>query len=356
MPSHTTPTYSETTIDFIADEYRKSEAPWILGFSGGKDSSALLRLVYNALMAVKRPKIPVTVLYCDTGVEIPVVASFVRRTLRQISVEAKVSGLPLSTNTAKPRIEDSYFVKVIGRGYPPPTNKFRWCTNRLRIEPVQRAIARMSDRGALVLLGVRHGESPERDRTLSGLRTDRPYFLHQRGGKDTMVFAPILRYSTKQVWETLESYLLPRSLDAYRLGDLYRRASGECPIVRDPQGAPCGKGRFGCWTCTVVRKDRGLTGLTEDGYPELQPLLDFRNWLQEMRDETEYRCRRRRNGAPGPGPLTLDARQLILRKLHAAERKAGIKLIRTGEQDLIYRLWADDRRSLSYRNIERRRG
>jgi DNA sulfur modification protein DndC len=342
----------EESIQLISEEYARSDTPWVLGFSGGKDSSALLCLVYASLLEGRRTEIPVTVLYCDTGVEIPVIAHFVRRTLRQLSTEARSAGLPLQVRIARPRIEDSYFVKVIGRGYPPPTNKFRWCTDRLRIAPVQRAIAQQSGNGALVLLGVRQGESQERDRTLRRLNTARPFILHQRGAMDSTVFAPLLHYSTEEVWDTLVLSELPKAIDTRGLFTLYRQAAGECPIVRDPQGTPCGKGRFGCWTCTVVRKDHGMTGLVESGYREMAALLEFRNWLQEMRDQPAYRCSLRRNGAGGPGPLTLEARKLILRRLRAVERQAGMRLIRDREINLIRKLWAKDKASKSYRRIE----
>jgi DNA sulfur modification protein DndC len=307
----------------------------------------------GALLGINRRESPVTVLYCDTGVEIPVVAHLVRRTLRQLSREAKAASLPLRVRIARPRAEDSFFVKVIGRGYPPPTNKFRWCTDRLRIVPVQREIARISGREALVLLGVIHGESPERDRTLEGLKTERPFMLLQRGSARTTVFAPLLNYSTKDVWDTLALVPWPKAVDTDELATLYRQASGECPIIRDPQGTPCGKGRFGCWTCTVVRKDRGLTGLVEGGYAHLEPLLEFRNWLQEIRDQPAYRCLLRRNGARGPGPLTLGARRLILRRLRSVERRAGIRLITDKELRLVRLLWEADKDSASYRHIER---
>lgn len=350
--SHSLPDQVEASIELIGKQYAEATGPWILGFSGGKDSSAVLRLTYSTLMRAKRRETRVTVVYCDTGVDIPVIATLVRRTLRRVAKEAKEAGLPLQVRVARPRVEDSFFVKVIGRGYPPPTNKFRWCTDRLRIDPVQRVIANVSSDEAFVLLGVRHGESPERDRTLEGLKTERPFMLLQRGKSRTRVFAPILNYTTKDVWETLGLLRFPGALDADKLKTLYREAGGECPIVRDPHGTPCGKGRFGCWTCTVVRQDKAMAGLIENGHDNLKPLLEFRDWLQEMRDQPRYRCRVRRNGSPGPGPLTLEARHLILRRLRAAENKAKAKLIAENEVRLIHQLWKIDRESDSYRRIE----
>ncbi len=349
----TLPSQVETTIQLVLDQYSDSRTPWILGFSGGKDSSALLRIVYTALARAGKTTNPVSVLYCDTGVEIPVVASLVRATLRKLAREAVTASLPLHVSIARPRIRDSYFVRVIGRGYPPPTNKFRWCTDRLRIDPVQRTIASSAKDGALVLLGVRKGESPERDRTLERVSTDQPFLLTQRGGADTSVFAPLLNYSTEDIWDTLAALRLPTALDSDELAHLYRQTAGDCPIIRDPNGTPCGRGRFGCWTCTVVRRDHGMTALVESGHAHLAPLLGFRDWLQNFRDEPGYRCALRRNGQPGPGPFTLVARQRILRRLRSAERRSGLRLIRPPEVRLIHELWREDRASAAYRRIER---
>jgi DNA sulfur modification protein DndC len=346
------PTITKDAIGVVKRHYREADSPWILGFSGGKDSSALLQVLYSAMSSLKRHDTPVTILYCDTGVEIPVVAQYVRSTLRRLKREAEESRIPLSVRVARPKPNETYFVKVIGRGYPPPTNKFRWCTDRLRIAPVQREVARLSESGALILLGVRKGESPERDRTLATSKTGNPYMLTQRGAPESQIFAPLLNHSTEDVWETLLSMPYPSALDTRTLASLYRMAAGECPLIRDPNGTPCGKGRFGCWTCTVVRRDQGVAGLIESGHSELEPLLAFRDWLQQMRDDPVNRCRRRRNGADGLGPLTLEARRLILRRLRQAERKSGLHLISKRELALIRELWKQDATSDSYRRVE----
>src|SRR6266545_4571024 len=100
LVSKSLPDQVTATIELIREQYADADAPWILGFSGGKDSSALLRLVYAALLGLKRRDTRVSILYCDTGVEIPVVAGLVRRTLRQLSREAKTAGLPFEVRVA----------------------------------------------------------------------------------------------------------------------------------------------------------------------------------------------------------------------------------------------------------------
>jgi DNA sulfur modification protein DndC len=330
------------TIDLIKRVYLERREPWFLGFSGGKDSSALLILTYAALKDVGDSERPVTVIYCDTGVEIPVVSALVRTAMSALQTEAEADGVPLRVRVAEPATLDRYFVKVIGRGYPTPTNKFRWCTDRLRIGPVQKLI-REEPGPSTVLLGVRAGESLDRDRTLARHTLDEAHFLRQSGHPDSTIFAPIIDYSVGEVWGTLHHERKPVAIDSQRLAALYKSAGGDCPIVRDPRGSPCGKGRFGCWTCTVVRKDAAVSGMVAEGHPELAPLLRFRNWLAQYRDDPAARAARRRNGAPGPGPFTLRAREEILRRLIATQTAVPWTLIRDEELQAIEQLWEVDR-------------
>lgn len=347
----------QAALERVQAEYNRPDSGhWVLGFSGGKDSSALLRVAYTAVATTNTTRRPITVVYCDTGVDIPVVTTLVRRTLRLLSKEAAADRLPISVRVARPRLDDRYFVKVIGRGYPPPSNKFRWCTDRLRILPVQRVVRTLGqDAPATILLGVRKSESAERDRTIARHRLDDPYRLRQSGIAGASVFAPLLDYDTPAIWSALSHFKLPQSIDAAELEALYRDAGAECPVVRDPRGTPCGVGRFGCWTCTVVRRDRALGSMISEGHDRLVPLYRFRNWLQDIRDYPKYRCRLRRNGAPGPGPFTLHARHLILRRVLKAQTSSRWPLITRREITRIRELWREDSQSRAYRRLERLR-
>lgn len=340
---------NSATVALIRHEFVRRNVPWFLGFSGGKDSSALLKLTYQALMSLdRRTDRRLTVVYCDTGVDVPLVASLVRRTLRRLKAEAKADSVPLAVAIARPPLADRYFVKVIGRGYPPPSNKFRWCTDRLRINPVRRVLRSGRGDERIVLLGVRHGESAQRDRTLRKHAGEGEYYLRQTGQRGTFIFSPILNYRVEDVWATIEQSAPPFCIDGPRLTKLYKEAGGECPSIRDPHGTPCGKGRFGCWTCTVVRKDHAMTSMIAEGHTELTPLLRWRDWLMTIRDEPTYRCEVRRNGALGPGPFTLRARREILRRLLAAEKQSPWKLISAPEIDIIRQLWKSDMHSATY--------
>lgn len=329
-------------VALVAEEYSKSVLPWVIGFSGGKDSSLVVKIFCEALARLRTRRVPVHIVYCDTGVEIPVVTAFVRKTLKGIQQESARSNLPIRCHIARPTLSDTFFVRLIGRGYPPPTNKFRWCTDKLRIRPIQRLMAGVAGNENIVVLGVRQAESEERKRVLSRHSTAEKFYYQQSNCESRRLFCPIVDLDTSTVWEGLFSLQRPQAIDVYKLGHLYKQAGGECPVIREAAGSPCGQGRFGCWTCTVVRKDQAVRGLINEGYASLQPLLEYRDWLMTIRDNTDYRCTIRRNGSATLGPFRLRARRKLLRRLLTAQRDSGLKLIGAAAIRRIYSLWAID--------------
>ena len=340
------------TLDLIKHEYLSNDTSWYLGYSGGKDSSAVLKLLIIALAELKQFHKQVSIIYCDTGVEIPTIAKYVKITIKKLKNECNDLRLPLKFIIAKPKIEDRYFVKVIGRGYPPPTNIFRWCTDRLRINPVKNIIDNEKD--SIVLLGVRKGESQERDKTITKHNTALRYYLNQGNSNKTKIFSPIIDYSLEDIWASLKFNSIPTSIDHQIIGQLYKDAGSECPVYRETKGTPCGKGRFGCWTCTVVRKDKSVQSMIENGYSNLSALFEFRNWLSAFRDDVNFRCRYRRNGNLGLGPITLEGRRLILKKLLRTQNKSGLKLIPKEELVKIKELWGIDKNNRKYLALEKK--
>lgn len=330
------------TISRIVNAYNSDAEPWVVGYSGGKDSTAVVKLVFQSLLRIENPHKGVTVIYCDTGVEIPMASALARQALHDLASEARELDLPISTHILSPPLTERFFVKVIGRGYPPPTDKFRWCTDRLRIDPVSRFLEAEKARSATVVLGVRESESATRNLTLNENGTHDRFWRRQRGASNRRLFMPILDYSVRDVW--LANLLVdrPRALRAKEVAKLYASASGECPTVRDVKGAPCGKARFGCWTCTVAKNGVTLRNLIANGNHCLEPLLQFRIWMEEERNNPRYRWRKRRNGTPGPGPMTLAWRRMALGRLLRAQEESGLHLIDSDEISEIKREWAAD--------------
>lgn len=115
----------KSTIREISKVIFEWEGPIVVAYSGGKDSSAVLKLVFNALVAKPSLVRKVHVIYCDTKVENPILDEFVKRTLRRLKKEAAITAPNLEVKILTPALHQRYFVRIIGRGYPPPTSFFR---------------------------------------------------------------------------------------------------------------------------------------------------------------------------------------------------------------------------------------
>lgn len=342
----------------IAAEYSAEHSmPWIVGFSGGKDSTVVAHLVFEHLLSLPRSARQrwVHIVSNDTLVESPLVAAHVRTALDELQRAAAAFELPIKVATTAPGNDQTFWVNLIGRGYPSPNRSFRWCTDRMKIQPTSEYIKQLGDLegGVVLLLGVRRSESAARAATVA--RYDNGERLNRHNDlQNCWVFRPIVDLSTEDVWEFLGQESPPWGGTHARLIKLYRDAGGgECPVVTAKSDAPsCGtsSSRFGCWTCTVVEKDRSLAGFVEAGFEEFSPLLDFRDWLVEIRNQPERRLARRRGGKVTitqsgvhiPGPFTLSTRAEILSKLISLQQTIGHELISQAEVEKIRMLWAED--------------
>ncbi len=336
----------KSRIQVVQELYRGDSRPWIVAFSGGKDSTALLQLIWLALRGFSNPQKPVYVCYVDTGMEHPAYDHNVRATLSNIATAAAQQNLPISVRILEPELKNRYFVCVIGRGYAPPTHWFRWCTRNLRIKPISCFIrSQISSSGDVVIvLGLRKLESHARSRILAKYGSDRPFTGPYGSMAHALAFTPIEDFATEHVWQFLMQTSCPWGANNRSLVQLYARAAGgECPSYSLGEGlAPsCGGSRFGCWTCTVVRTDRSGQSLAEEN-EAFEMLVDFRDWLAQMRSDPRRRWRIRRNGRPGPGPLTIATRREAFERLLALERNSGFTLIKPEEVRHISELWARD--------------
>jgi DNA sulfur modification protein DndC len=348
----------EAILAELRAEYRdEHEYPWIVGYSGGKDSTLVTHLVFWMLQALppRQRRRPVHVVANDTLVESPLVVAHIEKSMEQISTAADAFGLPVTVSITQPELNHTFWVNLIGRGYPSPNRTFRWCTDRMKILPTSRYIKeRVSEAGkAILLLGVRRSESATRSATVA--RYDNGQRLNRHNDLvGCLVFRPIVELSTDDVWEFLATYDPPWGGSYRPLIKLYRDAGGgECPVVTQKSDAPsCGttSSRFGCWTCTVVEKDRSLEGFVDSGFREFGPLLNFRDWLVKIRNDPKRRLARRRDGrititSTGtfvPGPFSMKTRAEILKRLLTLQKKVGMPLISPEEVALIRQIWAQD--------------
>lgn len=331
----------------IRDTYLADDRPWIVGFSGGKDSTALVQLVWTMVADLPRSfrRKPVYLVASDTLVELPPVADHLSHTIEALNKAAMRDGLPIEAVRVIPELKDRFFVCLIGRGYPAPNRWFRWCTDRLKIRPATRFIKeRIADSGEVViLLGARRSESRDRAASLARHSSGQGNLRRHAQLREALVYTPIADLDTEDVWFYLLNHRPPWGGSHSALWKLYGEASGgDCPFIIDKYMPSCGGSRFGCWVCTVVKHDRALRGLVENGHAHLRPLLEYRDWLAEFRNDLSAREHRRRNGRPGPGPFTLNARRVLLGRLEAVQGEVGQTLLREEERELISELWRMD--------------
>lgn len=333
----------------LARLYVEDPRPWLIGYSGGKDSTMVASLVFEAVLAVSsdQRKKPIVVLCTDTRVEIPAIAETIEVTLARMRKFSEKNSLNIEVHLLKPPSEESFWVNIIGRGYPPPNRVFRWCTQRLKINPVTTFVEqRIGYWGEAILhLGARRAESSTRAQAMAN-REKRNGLNRHPDLPCVWVSNPIEYLTTEEVWAYLLQKPNPWGNDNRALYKLYSNASnGECPIQIDNSTPSCGNSRFGCWTCTVVERDKASEGLLASGDQRMEDLIAFREILLEFQDpKNGKRDLKRMNGADAPGPLTIEARRELLTRLLKLQEDTGLKLISDDELFLIQQLWTSARR------------
>lgn len=330
----------ETCIQIIQEEYAHAQNDWYIGYSGGKDSSALLVLVLNALRFEPiNNNCSVHVVYCDTGVEFPMISGFVHKTFDDVESELRTNKMSnIRFQIVQPSVEKRFFSVVIGKGYVTPTFRFRWCTSRLRTGPMQQILQGSNE--STVLLGIRNGESELRDRTIAIHRIDH-YYTKQERYPNSKIFCPIIDFDANDVWKVISQFGFPTLLNREKLRSFYSAIgtvfSDNGEYIKDYQ-----RGRFGCWTCTVIDEDKAMMGLIKHGYQELQPLNNFMSWLRAARNDSSMRKENYYTKEPGKGAFTIAARKEILKRLLSAQKETGLGLIDSEQLTYIQLCWEQE--------------
>ena len=362
--------------DEVRALYLEDSVPWVIGYSGGKDSTATLQLVWRAVATLdpaRRHK-KIHVISTDTQVENPIVVGWVNQSLEVMNEQADIQNLPVRSHRLTPELEDSYWVNLIGRGYPAPRHKFRWCTERLKIKPSNRFIREMVRESgeAIVVLGTRKEESAIRGRSMTRLEKHRvrDRLSPNASLPNSLIYSPIESWSNDDVWTYLMQTPNPWGYENRDLLTMYQGASadGECPLVVDTTTPSCGDSRFGCWVCTLVDEDKSMQAMIQNDQDKdwMEPLLDLRNELDPKREDRSSRDFRRMSGlvqlyyrrvekdseekeqALIPGPYIQERREYWLRRVLEAQtvvRALGPDLVRSinlvspAELEEIRRIW-----------------
>jgi len=372
----------------IRDLYCLDDIPWVVGYSGGKDSTTVVQLIWYAIAELppeKRTK-KIYVITTDTLVENPIVSMWVRQSLKQMKSAAIEQKLPIEPHLLYPDVKDSFWVNLMGKGYPAPRHGFRWCTERLKILPSNRFVRDMVriNGEVILILGTRKAESIKRAVSMEkheiGRMSDRlndssssiQSLLYQSPSlPNSLIYSPIEDWRTDEVWLYLMQWDNPWGNNNKDLFTMYRGATAdnECPLVVDTSTPSCGSSRFGCWVCTMVSQDKSMEAMIQNDEEKewMQPLLDIRNELDIKNDRPKRDFRRiygrvelfERNMGdettsvePIPGPYTKFWREHWLRRVLEAQthiRKTAplemrdITLITPEELSEIRRIWLEQK-------------
>lgn len=330
----------QDAIDVSLDSlraYGRRYRHWTVAYSGGKDSTATVTFVDWAIRTgrIDAPE-SLTVLYADTRMELPPLQQGAMRLLDSL----RVGGI--NAQVVLPEMDDRFYVYMLGRGVPPPKNRFRWCTPQLKVEPMMAAVQDLRERAGEKLLsitGVRLGESEARDQRIavscskdSG-ECGQGWFqvTHNDAIADTL--APIVHWRVCHVfdWLTDLEHGYPEVLSLF---DVY---GGEDV-------------RTGCVGCNLASRDNALENLVKrDAWSHLAPLLELKPLYRDL-TMAKHRKRkaepdRRADGTPAKngqrlGPLTMAARRYGLERVLDIQRRASVDLINTEEEARIRELWS----------------
>lgn len=360
----------------IQELYCLDNIPWCVGYSGGKDSTAVLQLIWNAIAEIKPEKRTknIYVITTDTRVENPIVSTWVKKSLKKMKETAQAQKMPIEPNLLQPEITQTYWVGLIGKGYPAPRHTFRWCTPRLKIDPSNRFIRNVvrSSGETIVALGTRKAESANRASIMTKREAGRvrDNLSPHPSLPNSLLYTPIEDWQTDEVWLYLMQWQNPWGYSNKDLLAMYQGATAdnECPLVIDTSTPSCGSSRFGCWVCTLVNSDKSMAAMIRNDEEKewLQPLVDLRLKL-DIHDDRENRDFRRIWGnvqlfernidgeisvEPIPGPYKKEWREHLLRRLleaqveirrTAPEDMRDITLISQEELSEIRRIWLEEK-------------
>jgi DNA sulfur modification protein DndC len=352
----------EARYEEIRTVYLSDQRPWVVGYSGGKDSTTALQLIWQALVKLPRERLvkPLFIISSDTLVETPKIVDYINSSLDRMNEAAARLELPFSAHKVKPEFDNTFWVNLIGRGYPAPSTQFRWCTERMKIQPANRFILdKVAHHGeVVVVLGVRTSESATRAQVMSLHRMKDSLLSRHTTLSNAFVYTPIEDFSVDDVWTYLLQVPSPWGNNNRDLVTMYRNAqAGECPLVVDTTTPSCGNSRFGCWVCTVVTKDKSMEAMVENGEDWLEPMLEYRDLLASTQNPSvkhQLRELKRRNGQVMmkddgtivPGPYKPEVRKDLLKRLLQVQKQvrrngpnSQEELIRFEELEQIRKLW-----------------
>lgn len=335
----------------IYEKYLANKKAWIVAFSGGKDSTCVLQLMYDMLCKMSSNELnPTYAIVSNTLVEAPNVENYLHKIVTAIKLDANMRKIPFEIIMVSPDPQDQFWVNLIGKGYPSPTRTFRWCTERLKINPTYKIVKQIIKKHseAILMLGVRTSESQNRKNSIQKRIRNEAGFSNHDNYPNTLIYSPITDWTTDDVWTYLSTHNpSPWGISHNELFDLYAKASNdECQFIIDKSQNSCGGSRFGCWVCTLVDEDKSMQGFIKNGENNLKPLNEFRDFIKQARENPDMRNDFGRDNKFRLGPFTSETRKEILHRLLSAEmefkKDGGSNLISDSQIKLIAKEWSKE--------------
>jgi DNA sulfur modification protein DndC len=312
--------------------YAQTHRHWAIAYSGGKDSSATVTIVAHLIETGQiPPPASLTVLYADTRMEITPLQ------VAAMKVLAELRERGIRTEIVLPELDDRFMVYMLGRGVPPPKNRFRWCTSQIKIEPMMRALQALRDEAGekiLMITGVRLGESAARDARIvmscsrDGAECGQGWFQEATPDAVADTLAPILHWRVCHVWAWLTAHCPDLGFPTLDIAIAYGGKEAEEVNART-----------GCMGFPLASKDNALLAVVrQPAWAYLAPLLRLKplyndlsfNHANRLR-KTEVELRKDGTAASNPqrvGPLTLKARAYGLEAVLAIQSEVNAEALR----------------------------
>lgn len=331
----------ELTIDSL-NSYGALYKHWAIAFSGGKDSSATVTLVAHLLETGKVPRPEsLTIIFADTRQELPPLHNAAMKLLEKLRHQG------FDTRVVLPELDHRYFVYMLGRGVPPPSNTFRWCTPKLKVMSMERELeALRRERGEkfLMLTGVRIGESAARDQriamscTKDGGECGQGWFQHSSANAVADTLAPLLHWRVCHIWDWLVQADVELGYPTFAIAEVYGHDPQDELGETEPMNA-----RTGCIGCPLVQRDSALDRVVANPkWAYLAPLQQLRPLYWRIK-QPQYRLRKhgelRKDGSLAKkqgrlGPLHLDARREILAEILAIQNEVNQRARAIGQPEV----------------------
>jgi DNA sulfur modification protein DndC len=321
----------EESLEMTAQSLREYGARykhWALAYSGGKDSGATVAATVHLIDTKRVPKPEsLTVVYVDTRLEAPPLIAVAYDLLEEVRRRG------YSARVVQPKLDHRFFVYMLGYGVVAPSGQFRWCTEKLKVDPMNAALAELYEQTQekfLMLLGVRKGESIVRDEritvscTRDGGECGQGWFVHTTPTEYADQLSPLLHWRLCNVWDWLMLYESEHKFKTHFVAQAYGIDEEDSPADVNS--------RTGCVGCNLVDEDNMLARLLKmQEWAYLEPLTRLRPLYRKYKlaenrlGRAQTNLKQIEKRPVRLGPIALEEREELLEEILSIQREINAK-------------------------------